>query len=107
MGLRSGPARRTVIAAREGDEVKLTTATVMLATLADAAVAQVYVRPHFRSDGTFVEGHYRTLPNGVASDNYSHPGNVNPNDRERARRDAPPDPASREPPRPRSAQPKS
>jgi hypothetical protein len=82
-------------------------AAAMLATLAEAAAAQVYVRPHFRSDGTFVEGYYRTLPNGLTSDNYSHPGNVNPNDRDRARRKSARDPASREPAPKRSVQPKS
>ena len=33
---------------------------------------------HFRRNGTFVEPHYRTLPNATANDNYGTSGNVNP-----------------------------
>lgn len=44
-----------------------------------AAVAQdVWVRPHVRSDGTFVQGHYRSRPNHTAADNWSTYGNINP-----------------------------
>ena len=39
--------------------------------------ADVYVRPYTRSDGTSVQGHYRTSPNGTTSDNYSS-GAYNP-----------------------------
>jgi hypothetical protein len=45
---------------------------------AGQAMAQVYVSPHIRSDGTFVQGHVRSAPNSTASDNYSTRGNVNP-----------------------------
>lgn len=38
----------------------------------------VWVNPYLRKDGTLVEGHYRTAPNGNPLDNYSFPGNLNP-----------------------------
>lgn len=37
-----------------------------------------YVKPHVRSDGTFVQGHYRTNRNNTNRDNYSTQGNTNP-----------------------------
>lgn len=50
-----------------------------LAFLAFAATAKdVYVKPHVNRDGTYVEGHYRSTPNGNPYDNYSSQGNVNP-----------------------------
>jgi antitoxin component YwqK of YwqJK toxin-antitoxin module len=38
----------------------------------------VYVRPFVRSDGTRVEGHFRTAPNSTNRDNFSTLGNTNP-----------------------------
>lgn len=57
--------------------LKLIAAGVALAT-AGTAMAQVYVQPHVRSNGTYVQGHYRSAPNSSAYDNYSTRGNVNP-----------------------------
>tara|TARA_B100000674_G_scaffold488523_1_gene500804 strand:+ start:389 stop:631 length:243 start_codon:yes stop_codon:yes gene_type:complete len=37
-----------------------------------AAEAQVYVDGYTRSNGTFVQGHYRTSPNSTVTDNYSY-----------------------------------
>jgi len=51
-------------------------ATVML--LPAFAAAQVYVNPYVRRDGTQVQGHYRSAPDGNPSNNYSYPGNTNP-----------------------------
>lgn len=34
---------------------------------------------YFRSDGTYVRPHERTNPNNTIMDNYSFPGNWNPN----------------------------
>ena len=42
------------------------------------ANAQVYVRPYTRKDGTYVEGNYRSRPDGNPYNNYSFPGNTNP-----------------------------
>ena len=40
--------------------------------------AQVSVRGYYRSNGTYVQGYYRTTPNTTRNDNYSTIGNVNP-----------------------------
>ncbi len=37
-----------------------------------------WVNPHFRKNGSFVEGHYRTNRNNTPWDNYSTIGNYNP-----------------------------
>lgn len=37
-----------------------------------------YVAPHVTKNGTYVQGHYRSNPNGTASDNWSTKGNANP-----------------------------
>ena len=42
------------------------------------ATAQVWVRPHTRNDGTYVDGHYRSRRDGNPHNNYSYPVNVNP-----------------------------
>jgi hypothetical protein len=39
----------------------------------------VSVRGYFRSDGTYVQPHTRTAPDGNPYNNYSFPGNYNPN----------------------------
>src|SRR5438874_13522225 len=33
-----------------------------------------YVRPYYRTDGTYIPGHYQTNPNGTKLDNYSTKG---------------------------------
>jgi hypothetical protein len=38
----------------------------------------VYVQPHVRKDGTYVQGHHRSAPDGNPYNNYSAQGNVNP-----------------------------
>ena len=40
--------------------------------------SDVYVRGHYRSDGTYVQPHYRSAPDENPYNNYSYPGNVNP-----------------------------
>ena len=42
------------------------------------ANADVYVRGHRRSNGTYVQPHYRSNPDGIRSNNWSTRGNVNP-----------------------------
>jgi hypothetical protein len=51
---------------------------VLFASFAAQAMAQTYVSPYVRSDGTYVQGHVRSSPNGTTSDNYSTKGNTNP-----------------------------
>jgi len=41
-------------------------------------IAQTYVNPHVRKDGTYVDGHYRSRPNNTVDDNWSTRGNQNP-----------------------------
>ncbi len=40
---------------------------------------RVYVKGYYRKDGTYVSPHYRTAPDGNPYNNYSFPGNYNPN----------------------------
>jgi opacity protein-like surface antigen len=42
------------------------------------AQAQVWVDPYTRKDGTQVQEHYRSNPDGNRYNNYSYPGNTNP-----------------------------
>lgn len=38
----------------------------------------VWVDSYTRSDGTVVDGHYRSSPNSTVTDNFSYYGNINP-----------------------------
>lgn len=38
----------------------------------------VYVHGYYRRDGTYVSPHYRSRPDGIATNNWSYSGNVNP-----------------------------
>lgn len=51
---------------------------VVALLLALPAHAQVWVDGYTRSDGTYVQGHYRSSPNNTKLDNYSTRGNINP-----------------------------
>ena len=53
-------------------------ALVVLVMLAGSAFADVYVSGHYRSNGTYVQPHYRSSPNSTTSDNWSTRGNQNP-----------------------------
>ncbi len=59
---------------------KLTLAvTTLLASMTlCSAQGYHYVRPYYRYDGTYVQPHYQTSPDGIRSNNWSYPGNVNP-----------------------------
>jgi opacity protein-like surface antigen len=56
----------------------LVAAIAFLVLSASALFAADYVRPYYRSDGTYVEGHYRSSPDSNPRNNYSFPGNTNP-----------------------------
>ncbi len=58
--------------------MKKTLFAFALLALSGVASAQTYVAPHIRSDGTFVQGHVRSAPNGTTRDNYGTRGNFNP-----------------------------
>jgi hypothetical protein len=51
---------------------------ILLMCISSIAMADVHVRGHYRSNGTYVQPHYRSSPNGTTLDNYSTKGNVNP-----------------------------
>lgn len=42
------------------------------------AVGDVKVDGYYRKDGTYVQPHYRSDPNGTKSDNWTTKGNINP-----------------------------
>ena len=44
-----------------------------------SSVFAVYVNGYYRSNGTYVNGYERTSPDGNPYNNYSYPGNYNPN----------------------------
>lgn len=55
-------------------------ALVMLISFLTISLAEAgWVRGYYRSDGTYVRPHYRTNPDGNPYNNYSFPGNYNPN----------------------------
>ena len=51
---------------------------VSLLTLIGTAFADVYVRGYSRRDGTYVQPHYRSNPDGNVFNNWSTRGNINP-----------------------------
>lgn len=52
---------------------------LLLFTSSVLSFAQVHVRGYYRKNGTYVQPHQRTRPNHTVTDNYSYPGNYNPN----------------------------
>ena len=50
----------------------------ILLVVASYGQGQTYVHGYTKSNGTYVEGHYRTLPNFTRNDNWSTIGNTNP-----------------------------
>jgi len=58
---------------------KILLAVVAIAFLLPFIVsADTYVDGYTKSNGTYVEGHYRSSPNSKRYDNYSSQGNSNP-----------------------------
>lgn len=56
---------------------KILTLAIALIT-AQAASADVFVNGYFKSNGTYVMPHFRSMPNSTVLDNWSYIGNVNP-----------------------------
>lgn len=52
---------------------------VLISFVTVSLVEAGWVRGYYRSDGTYVRPHYRTNPDGNPYNNYSFPGNYNPN----------------------------
>lgn len=53
-------------------------ALLLLVLASTPALADQYVNGYVRSDGTYVQGHYRSDSNSTKYDNYSSQGNTNP-----------------------------
>lgn len=53
-------------------------------SLGSVVFGDEYVRGYFRRDGTYVQPHWRSSPDGNPYNNYNYPGNVNPYTGERA-----------------------
>ena len=51
---------------------------ILFATVACFAQKSVTVSSYYRSNGTYVQSHYRTAPNNTVLDNWSTVGNTNP-----------------------------
>lgn len=51
---------------------------LLLLMIWNNSIAQVKVSGYFRSNGTYVQPHYRSSPDGNPYNNYSYPGNYNP-----------------------------
>ncbi len=49
-----------------------------LAIISSSASAQTHVQGHWRKDGTYVQPHVRSNPNGTRLDNWSTRPNINP-----------------------------
>lgn len=58
--------------------MKIIIALALAASVAAPAMADEYVHGYARSDGTYVQPHYRSSPDGQQWNNYSTKGNVNP-----------------------------
>ena len=53
-------------------------AVLLLVAIVGNVYAQVWVSPYVRRDGTSVQGHHRSYPDGNPYNNWSFPGNTNP-----------------------------
>lgn len=51
---------------------------LLIGVFSTSAFADVYVKGHYRKNGTYVVPHYRSSPNGNKHDNWSTKGNINP-----------------------------
>lgn len=51
---------------------------VLIGLLSGFLLADQYVHGYTRSNGTHVDGYYRSSPNNTVGDNFSTKGNVNP-----------------------------
>ena len=59
-------------------KVKTLIALALFAASIVGALAQTHVKGYYRTDGTYVQPHWRSSPNNTTYDNWSTRGNVNP-----------------------------
>ena len=57
---------------------KIIISIVFALTLISTVAADVWVDGYCRSDGTYVQGHYRSSPDSSVTNNWSYSGNTNP-----------------------------
>tara|TARA_B110000046_G_C12817218_1_gene323789 strand:- start:272 stop:547 length:276 start_codon:yes stop_codon:yes gene_type:complete len=57
---------------------KIFLSIIFVIVLFSSAFADVYVKPYYKSNGTYVQGHYRSSPDSTTSNNWSTTGNTNP-----------------------------
>src|SRR6266446_6685698 len=63
---------------KKGLIYKAMLAGVLAFTLTSPVLADTFVNGHFRSDGTYVQPHHRSAPDGNFFNNWNTRGNVNP-----------------------------
>ncbi|XAK37659.1 hypothetical protein AAID93_08995 [Campylobacter coli] len=51
---------------------------LLIGVFSTSVFADVYVKGHYRKNGTYVAPHYKSNPNGYKHDNWSTKGNRNP-----------------------------
>jgi hypothetical protein len=59
-------------------KMKTLIALALFAASIVGALAQTHVNGYYRTDGTYVQPHWRSSPNNTIYDNWSTRGNVNP-----------------------------
>ena len=52
--------------------------SILIIFAGSAIASDTYVKGYYRSNGTYVQPHYRTSPDNSLHNNYSTKGNVNP-----------------------------
>ena len=57
---------------------KIILSIIAILILITSSFADTYVRGYYKSNGTYVQPHYRSSPNSTTSDNWSTYGNTNP-----------------------------
>jgi uncharacterized protein YxeA len=65
---------------------KIILSLIAILFLITSTLADTYVRGYYKSNGTYVQPHYRSSPNSTTSDNWSTYGNTNPYTGERGTR---------------------
>ncbi len=50
----------------------------VISTVAQTNSSHTYTNGYYRSNGTYVQGHYKTSPNNTINDNFTTKPNVNP-----------------------------
>ena len=58
--------------------MKIIFTTIALLFLSFSASASCWVNGYYKSNGTYVQGYFKSCPNNTVYDNYSYRGNINP-----------------------------